>query len=687
MAERAANRLARETSPYLLQHAHNPVDWYPWGPEAFAAARRDDKPILLSIGYSACHWCHVMEHESFEDADTARLMNELFVNIKVDREERPDLDDIYMNCVQMMTGHGGWPMTMFLTPDAEPFYGGTYFPPSDRHVLPSFRRVLGAVSEAYRERPNDVRETAKKLIAGLASLDRGRDSEGSLEPALVEHAADALSAAYESRFGGIGRAPKFPNTMVFSLFLRAFHLSARRAFLDMTTHTLRTMADGGIYDHLGGGFHRYSVDERWLVPHFEKMLYDNSQLAVLYLDAYRADGDERFLSTAQDILRYVTREMVSPEGGFYSTQDADSEGIEGKFFVWERAEVMRLLGEDAGEIFCRVYDVTDEGNFEHLNILHVTLSEEQAAKMFRKQPAEIRRVLAEARQRLFEAREQRVKPQRDEKVLVAWNALMISAYAEAFAVAGKPDYREIAERAARFLTETLWSDDRLLHAYKDGVAKVPGFLDDYAALGLAFLDLFEATFDSRHLDWAERLTRRMIDLFWDGAQGGFFYTAADHERLIARTKPATDGSVPSGNSLAALLCLRLHAVTEHADYLEKGERVLRLQRASIEENPFAHSHLLAALDFYARQPKEVAVVARGGAAGARALLEPLASHYHPNRTTFCYDPDAPPPRVPPFARDKPLVDSRPTAYVCHRSTCSPPVTDWEGLRRRVEEPM
>jgi len=683
MAERFTNRLARETSPYLLQHAHNPVDWYPWGPEAFEAARSGDKPVLLSIGYSACHWCHVMEHESFEDEQTARVMNELFVSIKVDREERPDLDEIYMSCVQMLTGHGGWPMTMFLTPEGEPFYGGTYYPPEDRHGLPSFRRVLAAVAEAYRERRGDVQSTARRLIDGLKRLDSGAPSEQPIDASLVERAADALSAACDSRFGGIGRAPKFPNTMVFSLFLRAFHASGRRNFLDMTLHTLRSMAEGGIYDHLGGGFHRYSVDERWLVPHFEKMLYDNAQLVTLYLDAYRASGDELFRDVARDVLRYVTREMVSPEGGFYSTQDADSEGVEGKFFVWERAEVMRTLGEAAGEIFCRVYDVTDEGNFEHRNILHVTLSEEQAAKMFRKEPAEIRRLLADARRRLFEVREGRVKPQRDDKAIAAWNGLMISAYAEAFAITGEPSYRDVAERAAAFVTEKLWSNDRLLHVYKDGVAKVPGFLDDYAALALAFLDLFEATFDGRHLDWAERLARRMIELFRDDSDGGFFFTAADHERLIARTKPATDGSVPSGNSLAALLCLRLHAVTEEKDYLEKGERVLRLHRAGVEQNPFAHSHLLAAIDFFVRQPKEIAVVARGGAAAARPLLEPLARHYQPNRTTFCYDPDAPPRRVPPYAREKPLVDSRPTAYVCHRFTCSPPVTDWDELRPLV----
>jgi uncharacterized protein YyaL (SSP411 family) len=685
VAQAVRNRLADETSPYLLQHAHNPVDWYPWGPEAFSAARAGGKPVLLSIGYSACHWCHVMERESFEDEDTARLMNDLFVNIKVDREERPDLDEIYMSCVQMMTGHGGWPMTVFLTPDGEPFYGGTYFPPEERHGMPSFRRVLTAVADAYRQRPTDVKETAAKLIGGLKAQGHSLASQRSLDGSLVERSADALSAAYDSRFGGLGRAPKFPNTMVFSLFLRAFHQTRRRAFLDMTTHTLRRMAEGGIYDHLGGGFHRYSVDERWLVPHFEKMLYDNSQLVSLYLDAYRASDDAFFLEVAEDVLRYVNREMVSPEGAFYSTQDADSEGVEGRFFVWRRAEIFEILGEEVGEIFCRVYDVTDVGNFESHNILHVTLTDEQAAKMFRKESEEISRLLSEARQRLVEARERRVKPFRDEKILAAWNGLMLSAYAEAFRVTGKQIYRDVAERVARFVIDKLWADDQLLHAYKDGEAKVPAFLDDYAALALAFLDLFEATSEGGHLEWAERLTKRMVELFWDVEDGGFFYTGTDHERLIVRTKPVHDGSVPSGNSLAAMACLRLHAVTEEADYLRKAEQVLRLHRDSIEENPFAHTHLLAALDFYARQPKEIVVVARGGRDGARALLEPLGRHYQPNRTVFCYDPASPPARIPPFAREKPLVDSRATAYVCHRSTCSPPVTDWEGLRRRVED--
>jgi uncharacterized protein YyaL (SSP411 family) len=686
MSDRPANRLARETSPYLLQHAHNPVDWYPWGDEAFAAAKRDDKPIVLSIGYSACHWCHVMERESFEDVATARLMNELFVNIKVDREERPDLDEIYMNCVQMLTGHGGWPMTVFLTPDREPFYGGTYYPPEDRHGMPSFRRVLSAVAEAYRDRPGDVANTAQRLLAALRQLDRDDGSEKPLEAVLVERAAETLSAAYDSRFGGIGRAPKFPNTMVFSLFLRASHATGRRSFADMTAYTLRKMAEGGVYDHLGGGFHRYSVDERWLVPHFEKMLYDNAQLTRLYLATHRTTGDGFFLAVARDILRYVGREMSAPGGGFFSTQDADSEGHEGKFFLWERDEVMRILGEEAGEIFCRVYDVTDIGNFERKNILHVTLSDEQAAKMFRKQPDEIRALLADARESLFTVRERRVKPFRDEKIITSWNGLMLSAYADAYRSTGDDRYRAIAEQTLRFFVENLWSADGLRHGCKDGEAKVPAFLDDYAALAVAALDVYEATFDPRHLDFAETLAKRMIDEFWDGTEGGFFFTGRRHEALITRTKPAYDGSVPAGNSIACELLLRLHALTEDATYLTKAERVLRRHRQALEENPFAHANLLASLDFYAREPREVVIVARGGASGARDLLEPLGRHYQPNQIVVCYDPAAPPKRVPPFATDKPLQGDAPTAYVCHRRTCSPPVGRWDELSRRLAEP-
>ncbi|MEA2626167.1 MAG: uncharacterized protein QOD06_2212 [Candidatus Binatota bacterium] len=683
MSARYPNRLGKETSPYLLQHALNPVDWHPWGPEAFATARRESKPILLSVGYSACHWCHVMERESFEDEETARLMNELFVNVKVDREERPDVDEVYMSCVQLLTGRGGWPMTVFLTPDGEPFYGGTYFPPEDRYGMPGFRKVLAGVAQTYRERPDDVKNAVARLTEALRQTDRAKPSERALEGSVVDRAADALAASYDRTNGGLGRAPKFPNVPVFSLFLRALHRTGRVFFLQMTTHTLRKMADGGIYDQLGGGFHRYSVDERWLVPHFEKMLYDNAQLVRLYLDTYRASQDPFFLAVAEDVLRYVRREMLAPEGGFYSTQDADSEGDEGKFFVWTKEEVMRLLGEECGEIFCRVYDVTEEGNFEHRNILHRTLATEQAARLFRKEPDELERILADGRSRLFAAREERVKPQRDEKILVSWNGLMVSAFADAYRATGNPEYRDVAERTIAFVEKHLWRDGRLLHSFKDGEARVPAFLDDFTALALAYVDLFEATFESRYLERADELARIVLVRFADREGGGFFYTAEDHERLITRTKPAFDGSVPSGNSLAAQLFLRLHHLSESPEYLQAAEGVLQLHRDAMEENPFAFANLLAALDFWARKPKEIVVVARGGAPAARELLDPLARHYVPNLVVYCYDPDAPPQNLPPFAREKSVADGA-TAYVCHEFTCSPPVTAWSELLSTIE---
>jgi uncharacterized protein len=677
------NRLARETSPYLLQHAHNPVDWYPWGEEAFAAARERSKPILLSVGYSACHWCHVMEHESFENEEIAALMNSEFVNVKVDREERPDVDEIYMGAVQLLTGRGGWPMTVFLTPDGEPFYGGTYYPPTDRHGMPGFPRVLTAVAEAWRERPDDIKSTVGRLLEGMKKLDRAKESDKPLDASIVARAADQLAQGYDRRFGGLGRAPKFPNTMAFALFLRVWEATGRRNFLDMTTHTLTKMAEGGIYDHLGGGFHRYSVDERWLVPHFEKMLYDNSQLAPLYLDAYRASGEAFFAEIARGILDYVLREMTSPEGGFYATQDADSEGVEGKFFVWTKDEVVAILGEDAAEIFCRVYDVTPEGNFEHANILHRTLTDEQAAKMFQRDLAETTKMLAGARQKLFEVREERVKPFRDEKIVAAWNGLIISAFAKAYALFDDEKYRAAAERALTFIDAKLWQDGRLRHVFKDGEARVPAFLDDVAALGLGSLDLFEATSDPVHLGRAEQLARIAIEGFWDEREGGFFFTPADHEKMIVRTKPAYDGSVPSGNSLAADLLLRLHHWTGDATVLEKAERVLKLYRDSAEENPFAHANLLAVIDLHARGPEEVVVVANGGAAGGAELLRPVRRSYRANRFVFAYDPAAPPARLPPFATDKPMTDGRPTAYVCRGFTCSAPATTWDELQERL----
>jgi hypothetical protein len=667
------NRLIHESSPYLRQHAHNPVDWYAWGAEAFEAARRDRKPILLSVGYSACHWCHVMEHESFEDEATAALMNQHFVNIKVDREERPDVDHIYMNAVQLLTGRGGWPMTVFLTPDGKPFYGGTYFPPEDRHGLPGFKRLLLALADAYRNKPEDVQKNVGQLMDAMKATEVSQPANQTPDAALLPQAAAALARAYDETHGGIGQAPKFPNEAVFELFLRVHRTSGETRYLDMVLHTLRAMARGGIYDQLGGGFHRYSVDQRWLVPHFEKMLYDNAQLVPLYLAAFQLTGDAFFATIARETLDYVVREMRDPAGGFYSTQDADSEGVEGKFFVWDVAEVSRLLGEEDAEIICRYWDVTDAGNFEDRNILHVTLEIEQLAKLFRRDAGEIRQLLAASREKLLAAREQRIKPARDEKVLTAWNALMISAFAKAAEVFDDANYRRVAVDAVAFIESALARGDRLLSTYKDGVAKLNGYLDDYAFFVAALLDVFEATQDRRYLDRAAALSASMLAHFWDDASGGFFFTSDDHEALIVRSKPMFDGSIPSGNSVAVRNLLRLYHYTEQREYLDRAEAMLRMFGAQMREQPFGFANMLGALDFYTQQPHEIVVVTSVDA--DEELLRKIRRTYLPNRTLTVVDP-AHSASLPTQFVGKTQRDGKPTVYVCRRMTCSAPATEW-----------
>ena len=636
MSEKFTNRLATETSPYLLQHAHNPVDWYPWGAEAFTKAQAEDKPILLSVGYSACHWCHVMAHESFENEHIAALMNKLFVNIKVDREERPDVDEIYMNAVQMLTGRGGWPMTVFLTPDGKPFYGGTYFPPEDRHNIPAFPRVLAGIAQAYREKPADVTQSTTEILSRLEQLARREPTTRPLDVSALEKAVEGLAQHYDETHGGIGQAPKFPNTSVFALFLRYADATGTQRYLDMTIHTLRKMAQGGMYDHLGGGFHRYSVDERWLVPHFEKMLYDNALLARLYLEGYQASGDFFFRQVVEDILAYVEREMVSPEGGFYSTQDADSEGVEGKFFVWGQDEVMQILGDEAGEIFCRYYDVTDVGNFERKNILHPTLELDQLARLFRREVDDVRQLIGQAKDTLFAVREQRAKPDRDEKILTSWNGLMISAFAEAYKVLGNPDYLEVARRGIRFIQTALSREGRLLRSYKDGQAKFNAYLDDYACFSAALLDVYEATFEPEYLDGAVALTDVLLDRFWDAQEGGFFFTSSDHEALISRSKSAFDGSVPSGNSVAASVLLRLYYATEQQDYLTKAETIFRLFYDALEQNPFGFSNMLCGLDLYLCRPKEIVLLGDPVAPETTALLRNIHRKFIPNKDALVF---------------------------------------------------
>jgi uncharacterized protein YyaL (SSP411 family) len=672
------NRLIHETSPYLRQHAHNPVDWYPWGEEAFAQARREDKPLLLSVGYSACHWCHVMERESFENEDTARLMNEHFVNIKVDREERPDIDHIYMNAVQMLTGRGGWPMTVFLTPDGKPFYGGTYFPPEEHQGMPSFRRVLLAVAQAYREKRDGVESTVAQIMNRLEQMDGVPSAAQPLGADLVPQAAATLARSYDETYGGLGQAPKFPHEGAFELFLRTYCDSGERRYLDMVLHTLRQMARGGIYDQLGGGFHRYAVDERWLVPHFEKMLYDNAQLVPLYLAAYQLSGDRFFADIAHDTLGYVCREMRDPAGGFYSAQDADSEGAEGKYFLWDAAEVRRILGDEAADIACRYWDVSDAGNFEWANILHVTLELEQLARMFHRNVDDLAHVLQESRAKLLAARQQRVKPGLDDKVLTAWNALMISAFAKAEEVFGGGRWGGVALEAVGFIERHLQRGDRLLSTYRDGVAKLNGYLDDYAFFVQALLDVFEMTQDRRHLDRAAVLADAMIAHFWDPQSAGFYFTSDDHEALIVRSKPAFDGSMPSGNSAAARALLRLYHYSERPVYIERAEALLRSYAEPMREQPFAFANMLCAADFFVQKPCEIVLVGQRKAPEVDVLLQRVREQYIPNRTLTVIDPTQDQ-QLPPLVQGKAQVDGKPTVYVCHDMTCSAPVTAWAEL--------
>jgi uncharacterized protein YyaL (SSP411 family) len=684
MAEHT-NRLAGETSPYLLQHAHNPVDWYPWGDEALERARREDKPLLLSIGYSACHWCHVMERESFENEEIARLMNENFVNIKVDREERPDLDQIYMNAVQMMTGHGGWPLTIFLTPDLIPFYGGTYFPPVDRYNIPGFPRLLVGVAQAYRADPDGVAQTASSILGELRRMSASRESNDALDAQLLDAAARAISRSYDPRHGGFGSAPKFPAPMSLEFLLRAYKRTGDESYLRMVTHTCRRMAEGGMYDQLGGGFHRYSTDARWLVPHFEKMLYDNAQLSRLYLHVWQVTKDDFFRRIAEETLQYVVREMTDAGGGFYSTQDADSEGVEGKFFVWSREEIARLLGEEDAALFSAFYDATTEGNFEGENILNVPREIEDVARESSVTTERLREVVERGRRVLFEARERRVKPGRDEKMIAAWNGMMLESFAEASAVLERQDFRAVAEKNAAFILDKLREDSRLLHVYKDGRAKHHAFLDDYAGVASALLALYETIGNSRWLRESLALTETMIEEFWDEQDGGFFYTGASGERLIVRHKDFFDNATPSGNSVAADLLLRLAVLTENDNYRRKAVTIFRLVRDAVGRYPSAFGYTLGALDFHLSTPKEIVIVGDADDDATGSLLREVWSRYIPHKvvaqTSGVGEDDA---QLVPLLRGRVATEGRPTAYVCENYTCLQPVTDASALAAQLD---
>jgi uncharacterized protein YyaL (SSP411 family) len=681
------NRLINETSPYLLQHAHNPVDWFPWGEEALEIARREQKPVLLSIGYSACHWCHVMEHESFENEAIAKVMNDNFVNIKVDREERPDLDQIYMNAVQLMTHHGGWPMTVFLTPDAVPFYAGTYFPPEDRYNMPGFPRILISLAEAFRERPEDIQQTAASVLSELKRSAATSESSEILSAELLDTAYRGIIKGYDATNGGFGGAPKFPPAMTLEFLLQTFHRTGNQQALDIVKHTARKMAEGGIYDHLGGGFHRYSTDARWLVPHFEKMLYDNALLSRFYLHYYQVSHDQAARNVVEGILDYVVREMTDPQGGFYSTQDADSEGVEGKFFVWSWDELTELLGEKDAALFASYYNVTKAGNFEGENILNVTRDLEEVARAGNLTSEELDETLSKARQKLFEVREQRVKPARDEKILTAWNGLMLASFAEAGAILDRPDYTSIAKRNARFVLDTLRRNGLLLRTYKDGQAKLNAYLEDYAFYIDGLVTLFETTGELVWFEEAVSLAATMIDEFWDDQEGAFFYTGNSHEDLIVRSKDFFDNATPSGNSVATSILLRIGLMTDQNDYQRRAATILRLTATSLRRYGAGFGRMLCALDFYLDKPKEIAIIGAPGSADTESLLKAVWTPFVPNKVVAVAIPgDSHAPNAISLLRNRPQIEGQATAYVCEQFVCKQPVTTVAELASQLANP-
>jgi uncharacterized protein len=687
MTSDRTNRLASEASPYLQQHAKNPVDWYAWGPEALAAAKKDDKPILLSIGYSACHWCHVMERESFEDEAIAKTMNELFVNVKVDREERPDLDQIYQLVVQLMGRSGGWPLTVFLTPDQKPFFGGTYFPPTPRYGMPGFGQLLGAVAEAYRDRKDEILSQADELTLAIASVTALEKSSAKAAytpgPDLLERASSKLSARFDDEHGGIGSRPKFPNTMSLDVLLRRGVLEKDEIAKKRVKSALESMARGGIHDHLGGGFHRYSTDEKWLVPHFEKMLYDNALLLRLYADGYRVFGDEAFASTAKAIAAYVRREMTDPGGGFYATQDADSEGEEGKFFVWSEDEIRSVLAsdEEAATLAVRYFDVTPGGNFEESGktVLATPRPWDDVARELSFDPAAARAAIGRAKDKLLAARDGRIKPFRDEKILASWNGLMISSLADAGALFGDPGLVDLAKRAYAFVDAKLVDGGRVLRHVKGDVVKGPGFLDDHAFVARAALDLYEVTGDASYVVQARAIADAIVGRFGDAKEGGFFFTPDDGEVLIHRAKDPFDHAIPSGASVACEVLLRLGVLVDASLATYAATELERLARAAVD-NPFGMGQTVCALDRLVRSSVDVLLIGAIDDARTLALAAETFRAYLPNRTIAWLAPDAASRAACRELAEGKTIPATPAAYVCQGRTCSLPVTDPAELR-------
>jgi uncharacterized protein YyaL (SSP411 family) len=681
------NRLIHESSPYLLQHATNPVDWYPWGVDAFAKARKEDKPIFLSIGYSTCHWCHVMEHESFADEEVAALLNQYFVSVKVDREERPDIDQVYMTVTQTMTGRGGWPNNVFLTPDKKPFFAGTYFPKQTRWGLPGLMELLPKIAEIWQNDRENVLKSAEQITNLVAS--RGNSNPGdAFDQSILDKARNQLADIYDSQYGGFGQAPKFPTPHILTFLLRRYHHNEDAQALAMVENTLTRMRLGGIYDHIGFGFHRYSTDGQWLVPHFEKMLYDQALLAMAYTEAYQATGKEFYARTIEEIFVYILRDMTSNEGGFYSAEDADSEGVEGKFYLWTLPQIQKILGKEETERFKKIYNLEDTGNFktpeteqaDGSNILHLKKTLPDLAAELGLTKKQFLQRQEKNREQLFQIRKKRVHPFKDDKILTDWNGLMIAALAKAGLALDEPRYIAAAIRAADFLMLKMQDKSRrLVKRYRKGIAGLPAHLDDYAFVVWGFLELYEATLEAIYLQEAIRLNDQMLEHFWDQQRGGLFMTANDSEKLLIRNKKIYDGAIPSGNSVAALNLLRLGHMTGSEDYLKKAEGISRAFSESVNRYPPGHTHLMAALDYALNPSYEVVIVGRPAAKDTRAMLTALRKPFLPSKVVLLRPADkkaaAEIIRMAPYTKFMLSKDGRATAYVCTNFVCKLPTTD------------
>lgn len=689
------NRLINESSPYLLQHAHNPVDWYPWGDEALQKAEIEDKPIFLSIGYSACHWCHVMAHESFENTEIASIMNDNFVNIKVDREERPDLDDIYQKVCQLANGTGGWPLSVFLTPDQRPFYIGTYFPNQSRNGMPGFGLILNQLKEAYVTKRKEINSASSEFMQALmhtaadipSSMDRAK-----LERSILDEAAIGLLRMADNIFGGFGQAPKFPNISNLMFLLRYHDISGINRFKDFVIFSAEKMAAGGIHDHLGGGFARYSTDQRWLVPHFEKMLYDNALIIQLYIELFQITNEEHYLQIVKKTLDYVTREMTSPDGGFYSAQDADSEGEEGKYYVWTKQEIFDLLEDHTNsEILCDYYGVTNNGNFDGKNILYIKGTIKGLAEKYDKTQEDIERIVEDASLKLFNFRRKRIEPGKDEKILTSWNGLMISAFAKGYRVTGDLKYLGVAKNAIEFIEKNLSSNDgRLKRMHKDGKSKLNGYLDDYAFYSNALLDVFEVDTQPRYIEKAILYTDFMLKHFWDDKENNLFFTSDDHEKLIVRTKTFYDLAIPSGSSIAASNLIRLYYMTNKDEYMQKAESIIKSAAHAAAENPFGFGHMLIAIYLLIKKCTEILIMQeQDSSVRPLQLMSWLNKHFIPNQISALINDKTQLDELQKYSffsgRDlNGISKSRPEyAIVCRDSTCSLPILSANELETHI----